>query len=643
VTRERLVALGLASVLLGTLAIGAVYYSPSLRQGLYADDFVAVAMMEGKLAAPRHPLDLFNFADGSEVDVRRLKRLGSLPWWTPADFRVAFMRPLSSALWHFDRFVFGTFLPAYHAHSIFAWMLLAIFSALCFVRFLPAGIAALAIPLFALDHCHHFPVVWLSNRGGLYAIALGLLGLYLHVQAREQSRPTWLVGSAASFALGLLFGEWAFPMLGYVLAYELLSAPGSRATRVRALLPVSVLAMVFIVARAALGYGARGSGAYVDPGAEPGRFVIAALGRIPVFIADMLFNLPSTQWDHGSPLRERVLALELFSPPWWGRMPDWRFFHAIAGALACLLLAWLLRWCLRGANEREARMLRFLVLGALLSLVPVVGSFPSSRLTMAASFGIAALLAFSLREIGRRLWAQRTRTDFALGYLAVILIGYVHFAGPLMLPLGPLVDQHAATRHWVLRAELDPARVAKQRVYLISAAEFTTTFYFAYIWGTHGLPLPRSFAPVSVTPFAVDLSRTGAREFRLHALGGGFLTSGQEQMFRARDPGVQVGQRFDTAGMRVTVLRAERGQAQLLGVELDRSLDDPDVVLLHSTPEGIVRLQPPAIGASSRIRRAAGPSWAGLEAARVKARLGPPPIELAFDPVPEALAFDPDP
>src|SRR4051794_26224774 len=90
------------------LALLLWFYAPSLHDGLFADDYVAMAIMEGKFAAPRKLLDLFNFADGTTEDVRTLRRLGSLPWWAPDDFRIAFLRPLSSAAWYFDRWAFGS-------------------------------------------------------------------------------------------------------------------------------------------------------------------------------------------------------------------------------------------------------------------------------------------------------------------------------------------------------------------------------------------------------------------------------------------------------------------------------------------------------------------------------------------------------
>lgn len=639
-------------MLAATLAAGLSLFWPSLDQGVFADDFIALAMLDGTFAAERGPFDLFNFASGAPEDVARLKRLGSIPWWAPSHFRVSFMRPLSSALWHVDRALFGDAYVGYHAHSLFAWALLACSAALLFRALLPQRIALLALPIFALDHSLQFPAIWLSNRGGLYATAIGALALYAHVQSRERGRPRLLAASALLWAVALAFGEWAFPMLAYVLAYELFDHGAGTGTdprrdalhtRLLAIAPAALLGVAFLVLRARLGYGATGSGAYVDPTDETGLFVDALIGRVPVFIADMLFNVPSAWWDHGSPWRQTMLDLEVISPELWARMPYWRFFHTTLGLSACTLVAITYRALVRKLPPPERRRITFLLAGGLMSLVPVVGSFPSTRLTMAAFIGFAPLIALALGALVTRAIAMCTRSpaQAALAYVCACAIVWLHGIAPLTERIGPMIDGHRGAVQWVARAPIEPAKDRDQHVYLLASSEFTTTFYFAYIWSAEGKPMPESVEPLIAAPYAFDVERTGPSTLTIQTLGGGLLTSGQEHMFRSTRVPARAGTTFVAPNFTVKVLRDYGGEAQALEITFARSLDDPSEVLLVAKREGFERWVPPAIGTSARVPRVPGPTWPGLEHALQVAQIGVPPEAMAYRPTPSVVRFDP--
>lgn len=633
-------ALALAVV----VALGTWLFWPTLELGLFADDYFLAAAMDGELAAPRDALDLFNFVDGTQPDVQALQRLGSIAWWAAPDLRVSFLRPLSSALMHMDRALFGRALWAYHAHSIFAWSLLVVAAGVLYLRVLRSWpVAALATAFFAFDQSQHGPVFWICNRGAIYAVLLGVLGLAAHVRARSPGRHRSSWPSALLLGTALLFGEWALPMFAYVLAFELLGARGSLRRRALAVLPAATLGCVFLIVRALMGYGARASGVYVDPGSDPLGFARLLLHRIPVFVADMVFNLPSDLWDRGSPWRERVLALELIPPSVWMQLPDWRTYHVAIGIAALAVLWALLRFCLRGCAQSERIQLRWLLLGALLSLVPVAGAFPSTRLTLAASFGLAPALALALRQIARRLYeAPRMRWPrFLALYTVGISVLFLQLVEPLSEDVRATVDNFATTTEWVLAAELDPQRVADQRVFLLNASEFTTTFFFAYTWWWHDRPLPRSYTPISTAPYAHDLERIGDNALVLRTLGGSFFESPSEVHFRTADRQLRAGDAVQLEGVRIEIARAIAGRPRALKLTFDRPVDDPSYAFLVSSEHGLARLEMPAVGQTLRLRRASGPSWFALDRARHTQRIGPLPEVLDFAPAPPFVTYEP--
>jgi hypothetical protein len=626
------------------LALGAWLYWPTLDMGLFADDYAIAAARAGTLAARRGPLDLFDFGNGTLADTRALQRLGSLPWWAVPDLRISFMRPLSSALVHLDAALFGRNAWAQHAHSIVVWALLALAASALYRRLLGSRVlAVLATAFFALDQSQHMPVEWLCNRGGLYAMLFGVLGLHAHLRHRAQGGWGFAWLSALCLAIALLFGEWGLPVFAYLLAYELAGSRDAPAMRVRALLPAALLALAFLLTRAALGYGARGSDVYVDPADDPAAFALLLLHRLPVFAADIAFNLPAGVWNFGLPWRARILELDLFTPAQWSALPGWHAYHVMIGMAAIAVMAALLRFVARGLEPDERLRLRFLVLGAVLSLLPVAGSFPSTRLTLAASLGAAPAFALVLRQIARRLYdAPRLSAPRFLGFwvLGAGLL-YAQLISPLRTDMESVVDSYATTTAWVLAAELDPRAVADQRVYVISADEFTTTFFFAYTWWYSGRPLPRSFVPLSVAPHALDVERSGERELLLRTLGGGFLASVPETHFRSAARPLGLNAAIELDGVRVEVARTIKGQPQTLRLRFDRSLDDPQLVLLFAGERGLVRVRPPALGQMLRLPHATGPSWYALVRGREEQRFGPPPDVIDFDPEPKALRFAP--
>jgi hypothetical protein len=623
------------------------FYWPTLQDGLFADDYVAMAIMEGKFAAPRGALDLFNFADGTPADVHALRRLGSLPWWAPEDYRIAFLRPLSSLSWQLDRLLFGRHYGLYHAHSLLVFFGLVLSVSLLYRKLLSPVPALLASAIFALDDSHRFPLLWLSNRGGFYALLFGSLALHAHLAFRERGKPVYALACALCVSVGLAFGEWALPMLAYIAAYELLAARGSWRRRTLSLLPSVLPALLFLALRARLHYGARGSGAYVDPGVDPLRFAQLVLHRVPVFFADMFWNVPAEWWDHGTPWRDQILGLWIIPPEIWMQLPGWHGFQLALGFAALLACGLGVAFCWRRLAPGGRRSLGFLLTGAVAALVPVVGSFPSTRLTIAAYCGVAPLFALVLREVSLRLGELRfeRRWGFVLrfaGYASIFgLIFHLQLEAPLEADVQAQCDHYASTGEWVLAAELDPARVAEQRVFLLSGSEFTTTFFFSYIWSHAGRPQPQSYYPITTCPCAHFLERTADNELVMRALGGSYLGSGEENMFQAPQRVWTEGESVQLDGVRVRAESVVDGLPTVLRLTFERSLDDPSYVFLVAASFGIVRQPLPPPGEQYLVARASDPSWVEIERHRFVSRLMPVPEMLHYGSFPPFLVYEP--
>lgn len=596
---------------------------PAVEAGPGSDDYMQYAMLQGAYPTPRSQLDLFNFADGTDADNRPLMDYGTLPWWTAPGLRLAMLRPLSSVLVQLDVRLVELHPALPHLHTLLWWTVLVVLVALLLFRTVPAPVAALAVLAFVFEEGHGMPVVWLANRGALVSLVFGLLGLMAHMRYRAGAGLPALALSALSYALGLLAGEWVFPALSYLFAYEALEMRDSLRRRALALAPVAVLALALLLVRSAMHYGARQSGVYIDPGAEPLHFLRAAGHRIPVFFADLVYGIPAVRFSFGTPWRDALLSLDLIPPPLWARLPDWRFWHVLLGVSAMAVLGWVLwRSQRQGAAAAAApaprpgtlpeRVPGFWLLGSLLALVPVLGSFPSSRLVMPASIGVfAGLAALCMR------WWRNLRAAFHARRLAALwpllglgLMAHLHLWSAGHSSRGEVAfsaGQYAAVRDWVREAELDDRRLSGQRLILLSTTEHTLGFFLPFVLHHLGRPMPRSAWLLSGAMLPHDLHRPSERVLELQSLGGGMGVNAMEQLYRDARLPFRVGERVRLDGLEVEVLQVFAGAATRVRFTFARPLEDPGYVFLEASREGLTRLPLPPVGGRLRVARSTFP------------------------------------
>lgn len=567
------------------LALAGLLSAPALGLGLYMDDYMQLLLVRG-FQAPGSRWNLFCFASGDPSKLLPFIERGPYPWWTLPTVKLSFWRPLSSALVNLDAALFGDFLPAYHLHSI-AWYLAAVFAvSLLLRRALPPALGAGALLLFAIAQTHVLPAAWLANRNSLVAFTPALLGLCAHLRWREQGWRPGLPLSLLGYLVALTGGESALGVFAYLAAYELLAAPGAPARRLAALAPAAVLGLGYVVAYRLTGSGAWGSAIYLDPISSPGAFLAAAPARFFALSAGQLAGVSADLWLMAPPLRP---------------------FEVAVGALSLAGVGLLLRRAWPGLDAAERRALRWLGAGALASMVPVLATFPTNRLLLVPSLGACAVLAVLLRH-GYRSAARADRW-------AAVALALVHV--PLNL-LGWPAQEAAVT--WVgrrvtaaiLSAELDDAQLPRQRVLSVTYDPLMG-LYPPMVRAVNGHPLPQAWWPLSIAPLDHRLTRTGERTFDLEPVDGHLLGSIFEQLFRADDQPLPVGQPIALAGLTVTVLEAKDGKPTRVGFEADRPLEDPSLVFLTWKDGGLRRFAMPAVGQTLLLRFELGPwgRWGG--------------------------------
>jgi hypothetical protein len=376
----------------------------------FDDDFHRAALKRPELPLiARSPAEVYAFIEGDAVANRQAVVMGFLPWWSHEKLRLAFFRPLTGLTLWLDYRAWPESPWLMHAHSLLWLGGVVLVAALYYRRIIAtAWVAGLAALLFAVDDAHALPAAWIANRHATIAVFFGLLALIAHDRWRRGGWRVGVVLGPLAFLLGLLSSESAVATGAYLVAYAFCFERGASWKRAGALVPYVLIGAFWWLAYKAFGYGATGSGWYIDPAAEPARFAGAVATRAPLLLSWQWLVPSNLQWS----ISPRVAA------------SVWMLVLGLLVALAAVLAPLVVR-------DRAAR---FWAVGSLLSLLPACAAYPSGRLLFFAGIGAMGLLAQLVAAVvenadrrPRRLWRR-----LPTGALCVALM-FIHL---VMAPLG---------------------------------------------------------------------------------------------------------------------------------------------------------------------------------------------------------------
>jgi hypothetical protein len=595
---RRILSLRILPLLVAVIAV--LFCASSLWLGLQNDDYILRLVLSDPPLDPewtRSPVDAFAFLDGDEALIRNALETARIPWWTHPKLKLAFLRPVTS-ITHWIDFHLWPDLPwLMHLQSLL-WFAGAVVAAAVFYRrlLLPAWVAGLAALLFAIDDAHGMPAVWLANRNACIGVLFGLVALIAHDRWRRDGwRPGAFVAPLA-LALGLLAGEIALGAGGYLLGHALFLDTDTWPRRLAALIPAGLVGAAWWVVYRTMGYGAGGSGVYIDPGANPVSFASAVVERAPLLFFGQ-WALPS-----GLSLMLSQKAGHIF----------WLVAVALMVVIAGLLMPMLTR----------DRVARFFALGMMLSLLPASATFPDDRLLFFAGVGGMGLLAQLLAAIWQRDdWVPSSRFRRLPLQAACWVLVAIHLVfAPLALAnsansvrtFGSFID-HAASS-----LPSDPA-IGDQVAVIVNTPTAFISFYGPLIQALKGRPVPSRTLILGSGIYPTTISRPALDVIAIRPDGGFLPSPGSPQpgheasqpsfhpayifqtldrLYRDATP-MRVGDRIGYGGMMIEIADVTSdGRPLEVRVHFDVDLEDPSLRWLQWKDGVYVPFRIPEVGAS---------------------------------------------
>lgn len=565
---------------------------PSLWAGWVMDDYHHRAAL---LAASRpaaldpavlpggNPLGLFCFMDGKQDHFQRQLANGTVPWWTWPGIRASFFRPLSALTHAFDYHLWPDSPLLMHLHSLFWLGLLVGLAALFYRQISGAGPAVLIAAFgFALDDAHGLPAAWIANRNALIAGVFGVAALWAHaVGPRERHRRAALAAPGL-FLLALLAGESGVGTLAYLVAYAAFLAPGALRARVRSILPYLLLLGGWRLAAVAAGSGVRGMDFYIDPAAEPLRFLQVIPERAPLLLLGQWTPLPAD------------IGLFLSS----------NGYHSLW--LAAIVVALGLTLLYAPVLRRDPRA-RFWAAGMLLSLVPLCATFPSNRLLLfpgLGAMGLLGLLAEALPDKERYPAPRHLRgAAFCLG-IALLL---VHGPFAALRLRGEAALTSLRSPQIYLQLPNDPA-LTSQSVQVVNGPFAFFALEFPFMQAGRGLPVPHGMRVLFPSLAAMSITRPDERTLLLRP-DGGYLATPIDASYRSRHHPFMVGDRIPLPELELEVTRVTReGRPAEIRCRYREPLDAPTLRWVY-WQDGAYRPFPvPPVGRTVQLP-AAVPAW----------------------------------
>ena len=562
------------------VAIGVAVHVPSLWTGFFCDDYVHQIILDGGVQHDTlRPWNLYDFGDARQISDQS-RTMPGVPWWTSPDWKVRFVRPLSSASIWFDHTLYGQNPIGYHITSLLLFTVLLVLLHSLYRRFgMPASAAALAVLLFAVEDSTVIPIAWIANRNAL--LALILMSAAVRVLAGHGDQlgvpSRWRIAVAISLGFAAcLCKESGISTLGLIVLYMAWAAwhTAERSLRGRAVwASVAALAVagVYVTCLAWLGAGAN-SVAYPTPWGDPTGYFTRGAAFLPVAAMSMISVFPLSV----------LMIAGAYTP-------------LVVGAATVLLVpvVWVI-W----RYVRPWRASLFFLGWVLLAVLPQAGTDPTERLLFAGAAGGSALVAMCIYAAWRDAAASGRRLSRTVAILLCLSAGLLSALQTLWEGTALGVYTVDRIRRTIATAEVGPVGAGVRDVFPLQVPneQVGLLMTFGY-WAETGDRDVR-FWPMQYGRRSIEWTRVDDRTFTLRTLDHPFGLGPIETVFLSDLTPPAPGTTWPMPGFSVTAVDSDRDGLKTIQVRLDEPMDSPRYRFLAPDNGRLISLPPPAVGES---------------------------------------------
>ena len=560
--------------------------SPALGTGLVADDFFHELMLNsdpGIAGIVHRPFDLFAFATGDVATNHRLMDEGVFPWWTDPTVALSFWRPLTCLTHMLDHWLWAESAALMHLQSLLWFALVLIGVASVYRRLLsPSWVAGLALLLYAVDDARGPAVAWVANRNALVSMALAIPALVFHDRWRRDGdrRARWL--GPVMLAMGLLGGETAFAVAGYLVAYALCLDRGKVRERLLSLVPYAVVVLAWRILYAWTGHGVSGSGVYLDLGRDPVGFLRATAVRLPLLLSAAVLGPWAELWE----------SLGLWAP---GLQPWMLGWSVLVIAMFVLVVFVVL------PVAKKDPVTRFFALGCVLASFPMCSTFAHDRLLMVPCLGSMAVVARVLAS-----WAEAPRPRGMLSTAAVAVLAIVHLViGPLLLPVRAYAAVGESSRllnHAYDSIPSDPS-IAGRTVVLVNPPFDPFASYFPLVRQAEKKPRPHHLRWLATGATPLRIERMDEQTLLIEAKRGWLSTTSERMLRNPEKAPAEVGSVVNLSDVTFEVVHVIDRRPDVIRVRFAMPLGDARLVWLqwNRDTRGFIPFLPPPVGSSVEV------------------------------------------